>query len=109
MALNASEDVLFDSIQSHDVEELEWREYVFGRLSSVSFFKKLVGELHRIRFLFEDIWKYGVKRSDLQSTKDLVRMRMRMRRRIGLTFSSPMLTIDSMAEGLFNIREYNKS
>ena len=52
-----------------------------------------------------------MKHSDLQSTKDLVRMRMRMRmrKRIGLTFSSPMLTIDSMAEGLFNIREYNKS
>ena len=33
---------------------------------------------------------------------------MRMKKRVGLAFSSPMLTIDSAAEGLFNIREYNK-
>ena len=47
-----------------------------------------------------------MKHGDLQSTKDLVGMRMK--KRVGLAFSSPMLTIDSAAEGLFNIREYNK-
>ena len=50
--------------------------------------------------------KFGVKHGDLQSTKDLVGMRMK--KRVGLAFSSPMLTIDSAAEGLFNNREYNK-
>lgn len=48
--------------------------------------------------------KFGVKHRDLQSTKDLVGMRMK--KRVGLAFSSSMLTIDSAAEGLFNIREY---
>ncbi|CBK21147.2 uncharacterized protein [Blastocystis hominis] len=47
VALNASEDVLFDSIRSHDVQELEWK-YVLGRLSNASFFTKLVAELSRI-------------------------------------------------------------
>ena len=50
--------------------------------------------------------KFVVKHRDLQSTKDLVGMRMK--KRVGLAFSSPMLTIDSVAERLFNIRECNK-
>ena len=33
---------------------------------------------------------------------------MSMQQRVGLASVSPMLTIDSAAEGLFNIREYNK-
>lgn len=49
VALNASEDVLLDSIRSHDVQELEWK-YVLSRLSNISFFTKLVAELRRIRF-----------------------------------------------------------
>lgn len=47
VALNASEDVLLDSIRSHDAQELEWK-YVLGRLSNASFFTKLVAELSRI-------------------------------------------------------------
>ena len=49
VALNASEDVLLDSIRSHDVQELEWK-YVLSRLSSASFFTRLVAELRRIQF-----------------------------------------------------------
>ena len=49
VALNASEDVLLDSIRSYDVQELEWK-YVLSRLSNISFFTKLVAELRRIRF-----------------------------------------------------------
>ena len=51
VALNASEDVLLDSIRSHDVQELEnGRKYVLSRLSSASFFTRLVAELRRIQF-----------------------------------------------------------
>ena len=103
VAINASEDVLLDYIRTHNVKDLEWK-YVLGRLSSPSFFKKLIAELRGMRFYYEDIWKYGVKYCDWQSTKDLVGMRMK--KKVGLAFSSPLLTIDSAAEELFNIREY---
>lgn len=103
VALNASDDIVLEYIRSHDVNAIEW-DYVLERLMDISFFKKLIAELRLVRYYNEDIWKFGVKYGDLQATKDLVGMRMKTR--VGLAFSSPMLTIDSAAEGLFNIREY---
>ena len=103
VALSASDDVVIDYVRSHDLSKIDW-SYVSGRLQKKAFFLRLIGELRRMHFYTEEVWKYGLKYGDLPSARDLVGMRLR--NNVGLVFSSSMLAVDSAAEDLFQIREY---
>ena len=103
VAATASIDVVLQFLRTHNLNDIDW-DCVTYRLKSKPFFKELVNALRSVGYYCDTVWKFGLEHRDFAAVRDY--LQRHFVDEVGLTFKSPLLTVNPCVEELFQIREY---
>ena len=103
IAYYASEEDLFVYLRTHSLKDIDW-SLMYWRLKDKSFYLSFISFLRQLGFYTETLWSYGVIHGDAKITGEY--LSRKVKDKLGLVFSCPMLTVEPAVENLFQIREY---